>query len=274
MTSCRTICCLVLGTAGVTMLWGLTGCEEGDLSGAEFRIDPSQVVLDAPGASVVLRAVGGEEPLTWTNTDPSMGTLSGEGRTVTYTRGAARGATTIRVRDAQQWTAEATIIQDSPTGGLEISPSSVTLPGNQDKVVFTATGGTKPYHWSVGIGSRGKINVYGSNQAIYTRLSEGDNTVIVADRSGHVALANVVQPAAAPLSISPPSASVAATNGTQVFTAVGGSGTYSWSVLSPSSGFLSHPTGSSTVYTSIGPGTDIIALHDGFTTVFATVQKQ
>lgn len=251
-----------------------SGCDETDVAGAEFYMTPEQVTLTEDGETVVLQVVGGEEPFTWSVTDDELGDVSGGGRSVTYTRANKNGANTVRVTDKNQWSDSTLIIQGAELGGLTIDPTAATLNKNGDKTVFSATGGTKPYEWSVGIPGHGKITPSGPNQVIYTRLEQGNNTVIVIDQAGYVAIADVTQPDAADLQISPSSATVESFNGTQIFTAAGGRGVYAWTLLAPQSGTLSSSTGSSTVYTSTDAADDVLALSDGNTTVYATISKR
>ena len=171
----------------------MAGCEEGDLTGEVFRVEPSQVTLMEVDTTVVLQAVGGEEPFTWTVSDGSLGSVTGSVRTVTYTRTAKNGANTVQVTDNRQWMASALVIQAKEAVDLAITPANASLSTNGLQAVFTAAGGVQPYVWSCGNDS-GKIYSTGPNQAVYTRVNSGPNTVIVFDDVGHVALVNVSQP--------------------------------------------------------------------------------
>jgi hypothetical protein len=96
-------------------LFAACGCEDNSsLEDAEFRIEPAEVTLSTNGTVVVLEAIGGNPPFTWRVTDPSRGTLSGEGAIVTYTRNAVEGANVVEVTDSLTWTASATIFQVNP----------------------------------------------------------------------------------------------------------------------------------------------------------------
>lgn len=179
----------------------LYGCDDdSDLSGNDFRIEPSSVTLSSTEETVTLTVVGGLEPLTWVVATNGLGTVSGSGRTVTYTRTELTGANHVEVRDSQTWTATAVItqrgeeVEEEEEPALTISPTSATLDYDGDQVVFTASGGDEPYSWSVGNGSLGSVSWDASSTAIYTRNTTGENTVIVSDHSGHVALAEVTQP--------------------------------------------------------------------------------
>ncbi|MDP6524188.1 MAG: hypothetical protein QGH15_08190 [Kiritimatiellia bacterium] len=179
----------------------LCGCDDGSSpSGNDFRIEPSRVTLSLTEETVTLTVIGGLEPLTWAVTTNALGTVSGSGRTVTYTRTDLTGANHVEVTDNQTWTATAIITQmgeeeeeeeDEP---LTVSPTSATLDYDGDQVVFTASGGIEPYSWEVGDSSLGTVSWDASSTAIYTRNTTGENTVVVYDHEGHAALAEVNQP--------------------------------------------------------------------------------
>jgi hypothetical protein len=143
--------------------------------------------------------------------------------------------------------------------------------------VFTASGGSPPFKWSVGNDVRGHVEPQGSLQGLYTRLTDGNNTVQAIDGVGHIAIADIAQPAVPTLAISPTVVNVSSNGGTQVFNAVGGAPPYLWEVQTPASGTLGPPPltdGSSKIYTSTGSGTDIIILRDAAANiVFATINK-
>jgi hypothetical protein len=253
----------------------VSGCESGDngTKNAEFSINPSNATLPDTSTTVVLQAVGGHIPLVWQVSDSSLGTLSGDGQTVTYTRIAGKyGVNLVTVTDSMAWTATATISQPANTTTTntlpQISPASVTLVSDGNQVVFTGSGGSEPYTWSVGNGSLGRSDTAANNQTLYTRLAAGDNTVIMYDADGQVAVASISQPTSS-LTVTPDTASIA-TNGTQVFVASGGTGVYAWSVQS-GDGTVAPAAGASTVFTSTGPIDAVVKLSDGSTTVFAIV---
>jgi len=186
--------CVVLCGTGI---WFMTGCDESGTHGDEFRVHPASVTLYTDDETVVLQAIGGHRPLEWTVSDDTVGTVSGSGQTVTYTRAEKNGVNRVTVTDSQQWTASATIVQEDTqeeTADLAISPETETLDYNGDNVVFSASGGVRPYTWAVGIASLGSVTSDSSTQAVYTRTTSGDNTVLLTDAQGHVAIAEVSQP--------------------------------------------------------------------------------
>jgi len=273
-----------LATIGIVLL--TPGCNDdgGNPTGDEFRVTPSSAELSRDGDALVLQAVGGLEPLEWTlsDTNTAMGTLSGSGRTVTYTRGARNGANVVQVTDSRTWTASATIIQttDSTTGtsSLAVSPTTATLSENRDTAVFIANAGSGAYTWTIADARLGHLSSREGKQVVYTRDRPGNNTLTLRDSSGQSTTVNIAQPAVAPLAVSPASASVSTNAGTQVFTVSGGTGTYTWSFAPPAHGTMVPPApaaGSSIVYVSNVGDTagDVIQVTDGVSTAFATVTK-
>jgi hypothetical protein len=128
-----------------------------------------------------------------------MGTLSGSGRTVTYTRGARNGANVVHVADKRTWTASATVFQsDAATTGtssLAVSPATISLSENRDTAVFLASGGSGTYTWTVADGTRGHLDTTAGATVVYTRDAAGPNTVRIRDRSGNIVTVEVTQPA-------------------------------------------------------------------------------
>lgn len=269
---------LLLGPLSLAALLGamvlIVACDSGSTT-ASFVINPATVSLGEDEASVVLTAVGGGVPIRWSVTDTNLGVVSGSDEVVTYTRTAGTlGANTVQATDANGNVATAVITQGvdpDPIGLVTIAPETATVPTDGGKIVFTADGGIPPYAWKVGIATRGRVSSSDSKQATYTRLAEGDNTIQVTDSDGKTAIAQITQPGTPPLAISPSSATVSS-NGVLVISAVGGSGTYTWSIAT-GNGTVSPATGNSTVFTSTDGGVDVVSLNDGATTVFATIGK-
>lgn len=256
-------------------------CNKGSTDGDGFSIDPDSVTLYPSDTTAAFTVQGGHEPFSWAVSDKTLGTISGGGITVTYTRVASKeGVNDITVTDGLGWSATASVIQTSKSNAVasvEISPTDATLDNDGDKEVFTASGGDGNYSWDVGVGARGSVVKSGGKQAVYTRLATGDNTVIVTDGDGRVAIADITQPAASPLSISPSSASVSSNGATQVFTASGGAGSYTWAMVTAHGSLSPGPpfTGNSIVYTSTAghDQSDVVQVTDGSSTVFVTVTK-
>lgn len=260
------------------------GCnKDEDIPADAFRVTPASANLAKSGDSVVLQAVGGLEPMTWTlsATNSAMGTISGSGRMVTFTRGTASGANTVQVMDDRSWTA-ATVLyldaQTTPTSpeALAVSPTAITLSDNRDTAVFIATKGTQPYRWSIADSALGSLDTASGNQVVYTRTRAGNNTIILTDASNIVVTATVTQPdSTTALSISPTSQTLANNGETAVFVAAGGTEPYTWYVADAARGHLSGNSGSSVVYTRDSEGNNSVVLRDryGNTVVAAITQS-
>ena len=80
---------------------------------------------------------------------------------------------------------------------LVVQPASATL-RDGDYVIFTATGGTMPYHWSVSDSSLGTVTNTQASVVTYRRNESavGVNQVIVSDQNGWVSFGVVNQLAA------------------------------------------------------------------------------
>ena len=129
------------------------GCEDDDDGPKEFRVSPSSTTLRSANMSVVLKAVGGHLPVTWTVSDATLGAVTGDGRMVTYTRTTALGANVVKVTDSNGSEASAAVVQESTTqetvAPLTISSGSVTVSTDSGTHVFRATGGTGSYFWRI-----------------------------------------------------------------------------------------------------------------------------
>lgn len=258
----------------VAMLLVHVACNNNDeISPDAFRVTPSSVHLARSGDSVVLTAVGGIEPLSWTNLS-DLGTLSGTGRTVSFTRGGESGATTVQVTDKRTWTATATIYFDAATNTtapaiLSVSPSSATLAESGDTAVFIAAGGTEPFAWSLADRTRGHLNATSGRNVIYTRDTGGNNTVILTDASSHVATASVIQTASTPnapaqMVISTTASSLDSDGDIAILSVAGGTPPYRWSPApGMASGTILHPaTRSEVVYQRDSPGDCAVVVTD------------
>ena len=141
-------------------------------------------------------------------------------------------------------TAIVTVYALSP---LALSAQSITLLEGDDWT-FTASGGQVPYTWSLDGVAQEPIP---DTDAQYTfpLVPPGDYTVSVSDAIGMTRAAMVqvvaVPPPSSPLALSPASATVLV-NGTVVFTALGGSGSY---VFEATGGSIA-PSGNPAVYTA------------------------
>jgi hypothetical protein len=152
--------------------------------------------------------------------------------------------------------AQATVtpaVTSSPPAKLVINPTSAALSTNANSQLFTVSGGTTPYSWSLSSSTLGSLSSSSGSSVTYTSAHiAGANTITVNDASSNSVTATATYTASGPtsLAISPSSLSLNATIFIGMFTASGGSGSYTWIVSNDSLGTVSPTTGSSVTYTS------------------------
>lgn len=162
---------------------------------------------------------------------------------------------------------------------VTLTPSSATLSTVGEKAAFTINGGSSPYSWDVSDPSKGSISGSGG-QGVYTVTAVGKNDVIAYDRNGNAAIAKISgsggSSADTPLSVSASPGQLDKDGDLAVLTASGGTGTYSWSVLSaPTLGFLPNgSTGTTVVYKRMGTGDNAITVTDSAGATANIVIKQ
>ena len=222
----------------------------------------SELTLSPPTANVPVGGTqqfsvsGGTAPYTFSIFQNQSGGSIDPG-TGFYTAGAVAGTDTIRVTDAENATAEATVtvVQPEP---LAISPQIATLPAGGTQQ-FTANGGTAPYSFTILQNqSGGSIN---AETGLYTAgPNPGTDIVRVTDDEKATADATVTVILSDPLEISPQAATINA-GGTQQFAASGGTAPYSFTIFqNQSGGSINAETG---FYTAgPNPGTDIVRVTD------------
>jgi hypothetical protein len=241
----------------------------GSVAGNDFVIraeaevfDPAFIVVIFPGAASVapkatqfFTASGGSGTgYTWVFvTNASGASLSPSG---TYVAGATGGVTDIlEVTDSLQTPAT---VRVDVTGGVVVSPSSVTLTPKASQT-FTASGGSGTgYTWAF------VTNLSGSTlsaSGVYTAGATGgvSDVIRVTDSLGNSATATVTVTGG--LVVSPSSVTLTP-KASQTFTASGGSGTgYTWAFVTNLSGSTLSASG---VYTAGATGgvSDVIRVTD------------
>lgn len=157
-------------------------------------------------------------------------------------------------------------------GTFRIEPPEITLSADVSSVQISALNGEPPITWSVSDSAAGKIVGEGSN-VIYSSNNQGPNQIKAVDYRGRVATALVIgEGSAGVLAIIPTEATVAASGGVAVFTATGGSGSYTWNT--PVYGTLAvSADGRSATYLSTNAGTDAVVVYSGGAVASATVKK-
>ncbi len=172
------------------------GCEDdGGTNGASFSIQPSRVTLSSNDLTVVLMVSGGHSPYTWSVSDTSIGSLSGSGERVTYTRTDKNGVNTVTVVDDDAWRATAVITQEdtpvSSTRALAIVPSSASVLWTGGSVQLDGVGGKGPsfYQWKIStVPANGQLTFLTGAVTIYTSTSNGNDTVVLTDTEDAVSL--------------------------------------------------------------------------------------
>ena len=213
-----------------------------------LSITPTSTNVNA-GGSVVFTASGGAGGYAWS-------VLSGLGSMLdsTYTAPwTGSPPVIVRVTDGTYHTADA-VVTVNPATPVQIGPSSTILNAG-GTVTFSATGGSGSYSWSkAGAGS------FVPATRVYTAAwSAGAATVTATDvDTGGAAGVAVSINAPVALHISPSSA-IILTTGSAAFTASGGSGTYSYAMVSGPGTLLG------STYQPGGAGTAVVRATDSFT---------
>ena len=153
---------------------------------------------------------------------------------------------------AQATTAPAT---SNANTRLSIDPTRAALNSNDVTQVFTASGGTGTYTWTLSSTNYGSLSSSG-NQATFTASGvAGSVTVTITDSSGDSASATITYSGedadgdTVAHSISPSSATMSGTQNTIEFTARGGTSPYSWYVSSTILGNVNEDSGTVVKYT-------------------------
>jgi hypothetical protein len=156
---------------------------------------------------------------------------------------------------------------------VSISPESATVNSVGTRVLFTASGGSAPYHWDRSNPTLGTIVASGEAQGIYTASAIGANDVIVYDQAGNAALARISgtapaeppePPAPADMSISASPSTLTMNNAYSVLTVSGGTATFTWTVATSAKGnFSGSNTGRSVVYQRYLAGDNVVTVTDG-----------
>ncbi len=185
-------------------------------------------------------------------------TLAGSGF-FAYTAGTATGTDVIRVTDSEGHTATFTVRVASSVTNVSLSPSQPPAQvAPNSSTGFNITGASGTYTWTlVTNNSGGSID---SATGAYTAGANGSvsDLVQVTDGSGNTGY--VVVNVGAPVTLSPNSSAVPL-NGSNPFTASGGTGTgYTWALTTNASGGSVNGSG---VYSAGGTaGTDVLRVTD------------
>ncbi len=137
--------------------------------------------------------------------------------------------------------------EPDPTA-LKITPSFVVINVVGQQVVFTGSGGEGDYSWSVTDTSVGTVHSLTTVQCFYRCEKLGDNTVMLTDKAGHWAAAQVSSSnVTATIAITPSSADVTDASPYASFAVSGGTAPYTWTIANASMGSISYSASSSQV---------------------------
>ncbi|MBI3091161.1 MAG: hypothetical protein HYY96_10875 [Candidatus Tectomicrobia bacterium] len=204
-----------------------------------LALTPASATLQI-GESVTFTASGGTGEYRWRTSAGEVEPLTGE--QTTYTAPQLVSTQSLIVTDSAGSSAVAVIAVSS--GTLRVTPALANL-GFQASQAFSATGGVPPYAWTVASGGLSATESAEGEEVTYTAPSvAGVYEINVTDRAGNAGLASVNVNRALRIS---PAAAVVERGGTSSFTALGGSGTYTWSTTG---GELSALSGSPVTYTA------------------------
>ncbi|MCM2323106.1 MAG: hypothetical protein NDJ90_07565, partial [Oligoflexia bacterium] len=214
------------GTATVRVSDALGGSAEAAVTIYDgLTISPFTKVLAVNG-SATFSASGGLAPYAY-SVHSGGGSITASGGA--YTAPAAPGVATIRVTDAAFNTSDATVTIN-PALAISVAQNPIAV-GNVTS--FAATGGVPPYVFTVQSGG-GAIN---ASTGDYTAPAAPATVVVrVTDSAVPVAFIDTSLTVNGAVAISPLTAQLV-TSGTQVFTASGGAGGYTFSVSSGGGSF-------------------------------------
>jgi|GEM_PF-1165130 len=198
-------------------LFLLSGCDDNNSavdgaggissSASGLTVSPQNLEVADGDTTGIFRALGGDEPLVWTVSDPGLGNITPtEGRLVNYTvntgtNSIAQGANVISVTDANGNRASAIVTQDN----LVVTPASVVLTATNETAIFTVTGGISPFSWSVERPNLGTVQTTSGRTAVYQRNGDsvGITSIQVRDGKGSAARAAIEQRALPKVEASP-----------------------------------------------------------------------
>lgn len=204
---------LIAGSAIIagTFLW--CGCDT-DSASEDVVISPESVVLQ-PGQTATFTASGGYD-YTWSlEPNDGSGTLNSfQGNSVIYTCmstnigsmpkkvkvvSTIEGTSSGGSSNSTPYSAEAfaEIFWPSGSGGggnVSISYSGSANVATNGTKVFTASGGTPPYTWTVSSSALGSVSPSTGNSTTYTASGAGTNTITVTDSTSQTDSQTISQP--------------------------------------------------------------------------------
>ncbi len=222
---------------------------------------------DTNGAGT-FTAAGGTGAYTFTVDSNTTGGTETPGASTFDLTNAGVGTITVTVTDANLCTAQATInITEPPALALTGSDVLTSCNGASDATItFTTSGGTPGYTFTVDANTTGGTPALNATTAVISNAGVGSVTVTVTDANlcttQHTI--NVTQPPL--LTLSPTADFVLScngdTNGSGTFTAAGGTGAYTFTVDSNTTGGTETPGATTFDFSNAGAGTITVTVTD------------
>ncbi len=224
--------------------------------GEALIVTPSSGSLSG-NATVLLSVRGGHPPYEYALVEGS-GALSG----AHYTAPAVNSNERIEVRDSVGNTAQASFTIDVSGLSLGIFPTVLTV-YQGDSIDFSHVGGTGPYEYSiVGVGPPPDAGTVNLTSGLYVAGSDpGTYTVRITDTFDSSTADAAVTVEAKSFAISP-SAITLTIGDTFDFNEVGGTGSFSWSIPTNTTGAIIDATGAYTAGSTTG--TDVVRVTDTY----------
>lgn len=237
-------------TAG-TYNWTVTATDSANKTGADqyttvvssgIVVSPASATITHPvgtTATQLMTATGGVAPYTWSTSGsvPTGLSLASNGQWSGTMSASGVFTYTVTATDANGLTGSATFTE-TVTGSIVVSPASATIThpvGTTATQLMTASGGTAPYTWSVTGSVPPGLSLSSGGQWSGTMTTAGvyTYTVTAVDALGHTGTATFTETVTSVSSVvvSPSGASVShpvGTTATQLMTASGGTGPYTF----------------------------------------------
>lgn len=204
---------------------------------ALITVTPSTSTLAKNGV-LTFAASGGSGTFTWSVDSPTLASIIAE--TGVFTAGSTAGVAEVTATDSNGATGIAKVTISNKT--LTVVPGTAILGKSTDAAAsnldFEVTGATAPEFWSVGNTTIGSIII--ATGVFTAGRNVGTTTVTVLDADGDTATATI-EVRANTITVTPQSSIFNGATTATAFNAVGGTGTYNWT-LTGATGDYTTPT--------------------------------
>jgi len=166
--------------------------------GARYlRLTPASVDISYVGEVVRFQVDGGTGPYYWEVADGAAGSISPSRPNEALYTVREIAPNNVMVFDVAGRSGVAAInggLEPTPPTPLAASATPSTLAEDGNSAVLTATGGSPPYHWTLGDVALGSLDADTGASVAYTRNRWGDNSVRVTDSAGDSVTVVIQQP--------------------------------------------------------------------------------